>query len=324
MLKRHLPLLSLLLLFLLIFSLLSCSASPVKEGEAVGEDHSYLTFTDDAGVEISLTEKPETTAVLFSSFADIYKTVGGEVGITVGEAIERGFAPEGTPLVDDGAGKSINEELLISYAPDLVLCSMDIPAQAETAEKLNALGIPCAQFRVESFADYLRVLTVFADITGNPDAVETYGTAVRDQIDALLSSVPTDAAPKKILFIRAGSTAAATKAKTAEQHFAAAMLSELHTSNIADNAPLLVDGLSVEEILMENPDAIFITTMGNADAAVSYMEELFSEPVWQGLDAVREGNYYFLPKDLFQYKPNARWYEAYKTLYDLLYENTEA
>ena len=44
--------------------------------------------------------------MLFSSFADVWETAGGRVDITVGESVERGFAPEDVLLVDDGAGKT--------------------------------------------------------------------------------------------------------------------------------------------------------------------------------------------------------------------------
>lgn len=62
--------------------------------------------------------------------------------MTVGESVERGFVPEGTPLVDDGAGKKIDLERLLIEEPDFVICSGDIAAQAETAETLTGLNIP--------------------------------------------------------------------------------------------------------------------------------------------------------------------------------------
>ena len=37
------------------------------------------------------------------------------------------------------------------------------------------------------------------------------------------------------------------------------------------------------------------------------------------LTAIREKRYTILPKELFHFKPNARWDEAYRYLYDLLY-----
>ena len=49
------------------------------------------------------------------------------------------------------------------------------------------------------------------------------------------------------------------------------------------------------------------------------MESLLADPVWSTLSAVRGGRVYQLPKDLFQYKPNARWDEAYAYLSSLLY-----
>ena len=121
------------------------------------------------------------------------------------------------------------------------------------------------------------------------------------------------------LFIRAGSKYSATKAKTAENNFVCVMLKELGTYNIAENAPVLLDGLSQEEILMENPDYIFISTMGKEEAARAYMDSVLQEEAWQHLDAVKEGRYAYLPKELFQFKPNKRWGEAYRYLADLLY-----
>ena len=49
------------------------------------------------------------------------------------------------------------------------------------------------------------------------------------------------------------------------------------------------------------------------------MESLLSDPVWSTLTAVQEEKGFQLPKDLFQFKPNARWDEAYQYLIDLLY-----
>ena len=94
---------------------------------------------------------------------------------------------------------------------------------------------------------------------------------------------------------------------------------DLGTENIADKAPVLLEGLSTEEVLLSDPDAILFTTMGDESAGVAYMESLLADPVWSSLRAVREGEVHQLPKDLFQYKPNSRWAEAYAYLAELLY-----
>lgn len=281
-----------LLLCLLLLS--GCHAAPQKEGS------------------------PKKVAVLFSSYAEVFQLAGGEVSVTVGESVERGICKEGVLLVDDGAGKTINTERLLSFQPDLVIGSADIPAQVEAAAILEQAGIPCQLFSVETFEDYLVFLKYCTDLTGNTAAYQTYGTDLQTEIQALKEQAA--GAGKRILFIRSGSKASSAKAKTAKEHFAAGMLAELGCQNVADAAPILLDGLSVEEILLQDPDYIFISTMGDEVAAKAYMDSLLREPAWASLTAVKEQKYTYLSKELFQYKPNARWAEAYRTLAEFLNE----
>lgn len=261
----------------------------------------------------------QRVAVLFSSFADVFQLAGGEIAITVGESVERGICDPSVLLVDEGAGKTIDTERLLAFRPDLVIGSADIAAHAEAAEILQNAGIPCKLFRVENFEDYLALLKYCTEITGNREAYQKYGTDLQAEIQKILQETK-GKEQKKILFIRSGSGASSAKAKTTEQHFAAKMLEELGAYNIADNAPILLDGLSVEEILLQDPDRIFISTMGDETAAKAYMDSLLSQPAWSALTAVKNRQYTYLSKDLFQYKPNARWAEAYRTLAELLYE----
>ena len=55
------------------------------------------------------------------------------------------------------------------------------------------------------------------------------------------------------------------------------------------------------------------------EAAKDYMESLLKTEGWRDLDCVKDGNYYFLPKDYFHYKPNAHWADAYEYLADIIY-----
>lgn len=280
------------------------------------------TFTDSTDQAVTLDEDPQNVAVLFSSLADIWVTAGGSVDITVGETIERGFAGENTILVDAGAGKTIDLELLIASEPDLVIYSPDIAGQAECAETLRRAGIPAAGFRVDTFDEYLAVLKICTELTGQPERYETYGTQVALRVEEQIALAREETEQPSLLFVRAGSSARYTKAKTAENHFVCRMLQDLGTVNIADSAPVLLDGLSIEEIVLADPDVILFTTMGEEESGMAYMQSLISDPVWQTLTAVREGRVYQLPKELFQYKPNARWDEAYAYLIRLVYAGT--
>ena len=302
-------------LFCVILCLLlltGCAAVAPGEG---------MTFTDDTGAAVTAPYEPQKVAVLTSSLADLWLTAGGAVHITVGETLERGFLEEAV-LVDAGAGKTVDLERLIGERPDLVICSAELAGQLECAEALRTAGIPVAAFSLETFEDYLRVLKIATQLVGTPERYETYGEALRLEVEALTASAQAKEATPRILFVRAGSSARYTKAKTAENHFVCIMLKDLGTENIADKAPILLEGLSTEEVLLSDPDAILFTTMGDETAGAAYMESLMADPAWSSLRAVREGNVHQLPKDLFQYKPNSRWPEAYAYLIELLYGET--
>lgn len=297
--------------FLAFFAvLLLCACAPAVQSGT------YLQFDDSTGATVSLDKRPERVAVLFSSFADIWVLSGGECAMTVGESVERGIVSADTPLADGGAGKTLNTEIILASELDLVILSADIEGHTKAARTLKAAGLPCALFRVESFEDYLFVLDTFCRINGS-DAYEAYGTAVKNRVDTLLASLP-KGEEKDILFIRSGSSASSAKAKTGKEHFAAAMLDELGTHNIADDAPILLDGLSLEAVIKADPDIIFVTLMGKEESAKAYIDSLFASPAWQTLSAVKGGNIVYLPRELFQYKPNAKWDKAYQFLIDSL------
>ena len=77
---------------------------------------------------------------------------------------------------------------------------------------------------------------------------------------------------------------------------------------------------TIEEIIEEDPEYIFVTTMGNEEKALKALEDdIGSNPAWNSLYAVKNNKFIVLPKDLFHYKPNARWAESYEYLARILY-----
>ena len=295
--------LSLFLLLPLLLTLASCQ----KEGEPSD----------------TTAAPPSRVAVLFSSLAEAWLDAGGQIAITVGETVERGLAPEGTPLVDAGAGKSIDTERLLSLRPDLVILSSDIPAQVAAGELCRAAGIPTLSLRIETFEDYCRAIEAMTALTGSAGQKAEL-SALMTEVEELLSSQKTEKLRgTRILFVRSGQSSSSTKAKGSNDHFAAAMLRELGCINIADETPHLLDTLSAEAILAADPDVIFFSLMGDAAGARAHVDSLLLRPEWQALSAVREGRVILLPRELFHYKPCGRWAEAYRTLITLLTEGAD-
>jgi len=303
-----------IILFLLFLLIIFTGCTNIKQ------DKIFYSFIDSSNTTITLSSKPKNVAILFSSFVEIYNIAGGTTNITVQEAIDRKLVSNNVILVDDGAGKTINTEILIASNPDFVIGSIDISEQAKTCKFLNELRIPSALFKVECFDDYLLVLDILTDITNNKENYQTYGLNIKNNIDNIKNSINTNKEKPKILFIRSGASSSSCKAKNKQSNFVCEMLDELGAINIADSAKLLLDGLSIEEILLNEPDYIFISIMGDLDAGKKFMIDLLSSKTYQTLKAVKNNNYYFLPKDLFQYKPNHRWDLAYQYLVNILYE----
>ena len=79
------------------------------------------------------------------------------------------------------------------------------------------------------------------------------------------------------------------------------------------------DELNLEAVLDADPDVIFIIEQGkSSEAQESFSENFSGKSVWKELTAVRNNHVFNLPKELFQYKPNARWDEAYRYVMELL------
>lgn len=282
--------------------------------ESSGE---YFTFTDSEGEIVELSHKPQKTVVLFSSLAECWIEAGGEVYVTVGESVERGLVKEETELVDKGAGKTVDTEKLISLEPDFVICSADIASHRDVASALKKAKIPVAMLRMDTFEDYLTILRTLTKITGKTENYEQFGENAKSEIEQIISGGKRENNPK-ILFVRSGSSYSSAKAKKADDNFAAKILEDFGCINIADKAETLLDNLSAEVILKENPQYIFVSVMGDYDNSKAYMQELLAKKEYASLDAVKNGRVYFLPKELFQYKPCGRWAESYRYISSIL------
>ena len=91
--------------------------------------------------------------------------------------------------------------------------------------------------------------------------------------------------------------------------------------NVADSQTSLLEQLSLEVILEQDPDFIFAVLQG-ADPTVAQErleKTLLSNPAWQTLTAVREGRFHILDNQLYNLKPNERWGDAYEQLAEILY-----
>lgn len=291
----------------------SAAESASSQLESAGE----VSITDSNGSQITLDTSAPRVVAAYGSFAEAWLLAGGElVGVTQDALEQRDLGlPEDIAVV--GTVKEPNAEEIIALEPDLVLLASDITAQADIRDVLENAGLACAFFQVDTFADYAFMMEQLCAITGREDLYEENVTQVGQQIEEAQANAALSSTRPNVLLIRAFSTG--IKAKT-DDELAGAILKDLGAHNIADDHPSMLEDLSLEEVIAADPDYIFVTTMGDEQKALDYLNGLIQQnPAWSELSAVKEDRYIVLPKDLFHYKPNNRWGESYQYLGEILY-----
>lgn len=291
----------------------SAPESASSQLESVGE----VSITDSNGSQITLDTSAPRVVAAYGSFAEAWLLAGGELcGVTQDALEQRDLGlPEDIAVV--GTVKEPNAEEIIALEPDLVLLASDITAQADIRDVLENAGLACAFFQVDTFADYAFMMEQLCAITGREDLYEENVTQVGQQIEEAQANAALSSTRPNVLLIRAFSTG--IKAKT-DDELAGAILKDLGAHNIADDHPSMLEDLSLEEVIAADPDYIFVTTMGDEQKALDYLNGLIQQnPAWSELSAVKEDRYVVLPKDLFHYKPNNRWGESYQYLGEILY-----
>ncbi len=280
-------------------------------------DAGEISLTDSNGTQITLHTRTPRVVAAYGSFAEAWLLAGGElVGVTQDALEQRDLGlPEDIAVV--GTVKEPNAEEIIALEPDLVLLASDITAQADIRDVLENAGLACAFFQVDTFADYAFMMEQLCAITGREDLYEENVTQVGQQIEEAQAKAALSSTRPNVLLIRAFSTG--IKAKT-DDELAGAILKDLGAHNIADDHSSMLEDLSLEEVIAADPDYIFVTTMGDEQKALDYLNGLIQQnPAWSELSAVKEDRYIVLPKDLFHYKPNNRWGESYQYLGEILY-----
>lgn len=282
------------------------------------EDSGAYSFTDDLGRKVAV-KKTERVACLLGSYADLWMLAGGEVCASADDAFEDLALPLPENAVNLGSTHKPNAEALLMAAPDLVFASSKLSGHLDMKENLEAAGITVAYFDVSDFDSYLRVLKIMTEITGKTERYEQYGAEQKNRIESLLDKRK-NAEKQTVLVLRA--SAQSIRAKNSENTMLGGMLLDFGCINIADSDGSLLENLSVESILLQNPDKVFFIQAGDdMEAVKAAAEAMFAEnPLWQQLDAVKNGKIYYMEKELFNLKPNARFYEAYEKLDRILYD----
>ena len=289
-----------------------------EQGKEPAEEPAAETAQEPVSAEPATAEgsAPLTVAAVSKSIGDLWLLSGGELAGMTEDGMDLEGITENTEIIGTVTNPSL--EAIAALSPDLVLLSGELPTHKKLAEELDSRGISSRMISVNSFSDYDEVMKELTGMTGREDCYKKNVTDVGERIDQILESA-SDKDLKKGTYLALRVSATKNKALK-NDYFACEIFNAFGLENIAqDNSAF--DELNLEAILDADPDLIFVVEQGKSSEAQESFAEAFSgKPVWQELAAVRNGCVYMLPKDYFQYKPNAKWDEAYQYVMELLEE----
>lgn len=304
----------------IIMVVLSLFLTACDQKANIIDNENQITFTDDLNREVSI-NNPQRVAVLLGSFAHMWTLAGGEVIASADDAWEEFDINLSEDAVNLGHTKSISLEKLFGVQPDLIIASVNTRIHIEWKDTLEKANIPVAYFSVNDFNDYLRVLKICTQITGRDDLYIKNGGNVKQEVESIIEESKQRVADKgtyKVLSLRA--SASSVRAKNSYDNVLGEMLKNLGCINIADTNESLLENISIEYIIQEDPDFIFFVQQGNDLEGVKKNIDTFinQNPAWKNLTAVKENRVYIMDKSLYTLKPNNRWGEAYKKLEEIL------
>lgn len=293
--------------------LTGCSNTQKKEVSA--QNNVYLTITDAANRKVVLQKKPERVAALSPSFLSIIDSVGGTV---TARAISKNIpVPKSMEKVPEvGLVFNINIENLVATKPDLVLAGIN--QHEKFVPILESNKMTTLELNVRTYEDVRKTVKLLGDIYGTQDKAIKELEILDKQIKVVTSQVPKE--KKRIVIMHATASSVTVEGATS---IAGCCSDLLGLDNVAakalkgksDKTPY-----SMETLVEQNPEVIFITSMGKAEAIENRLRKDFqNSPAWNALDAVKKGRVYALPEDLFLLNPGLRYPEAVKFMAKKLY-----
>ena len=303
-----------LALFTATSLLLTACGAPAAENPQTGS--AYATVTDDNGRTVTFDKKPERIVVTSASFLEPLYAVGGSV---VGRPDSKSKIPDAAKKVTSiGRVYQIDAEKIISLTPDLVILNKGM--NEKLVETLAANNIRTLVLDMKSYDDVKREIGIFAALTGEKAKGEELVRKMDADIEAVRTSIPQE--KKRVAIIHSTGQGLSVQL---DGSIAGNIANILGWENTAAGMPALDKNpdaapYSMETLVAQNPDIIFVTSMGEEAEIRASMEAMFAEsPAWKSVGAIRDGRVYYLPQELFLFSPGIEYPKAVQYMARLVY-----
>lgn len=304
----------------LVMNLIGCSedASP-KSSYIIQEDSESVLVRDDSDFEVLVNKKPERVILLNNSLLDLWYVAGGTAIARVSGEVN--VPQEAMDLKELGTLASVSVEELISLQPQLVVLADNIDAQQNMRPILEQSGIQVISLRYSTYQDTIDILKLFTSITDEEEIYKNQVLNLEKEVIEIINKAPKDEEVSAVILF----TSSQNIMVELEDTFTGDILKRMGGINIAeDGIPLDARpdkaAFSLEAIIARDPDVILFNTMGNIEGAKEKIKkELEDNPAWAQLRAVKEGRVYYLPREMFIFKPGINTGMAFEHIGMILY-----
>ena len=287
------------------------TSAPVEVKQEV-----FATITDDAGRTVALPNTPTRIVVTSASFLEPLHAVGAEI---VGRPDSKNKMPSwAKDLPSVGAVYQIDLERLLACAPDLVIINKGM--NEKLLPVLDENKIPALVVELKTYDDVKRGLKNFSSISGDTQA----GDKIIQDMDAEIKAI-VERVPKKNLRVAILHSTAQGLTVQLDGSIAGSIVKMFGWENVAANMTPLEKNpdaapYSMETLAEQNPEIIFVTSMGDINDIKANMTKAIAEnEAWQAIRAVKDKRLYFLPQDLFLLSPGLHYPDAVRTMAKLIY-----
>ena len=302
--KRPLHILLPVMLMLLALLMTGCG----QEKPQAADSANFAVVTDDLGRTVELKEKPSRIVVTSASFLEPLEAVGG-ADLVAGRPDSKTKMPDyAKDIASVGKVYQIDTEKVLACQPDLVIINKGM--NEKLVDALEANGIKTLVLDMKSYDDVKREVATLAAVTGNPDKGQQLIHDMDDKIAAVKSSIPQDR--RKVSIIHSTNQGLTVQL---DGSIAGSIANMLGWENVASGSQPLEKNpdaapYSMETLVEQNPEIIFVTSMGKLSAIKASMEETMQGPAWQSIPAVKNKQVYYLPQELFLLSPGIHYPEA--------------
>lgn len=308
----------LLVIILLEICILAAGCQFGSQVTPTHTDGEFARLEDSTGRSVLLPQKPERIVVLSTSFLEVLYAVDGKaVGRVSSKTDLVPAAARGVPEV--GFVYNVNIEQLMALQPELVIATQGMHEKLLPA--LESSHIPVLVLKYKTLEDTLETIRLFGQIAGTQPKAEQLLTELQNNIRQITDKVPAGKNPKVAILH------ATAKNVTIEQDttIAGSVAKKMGLINVAAGGQAVLPDsdtvpYSMEKLVENDPDMIFVVTMGNKTEIQKRMKiDVENSPAWQTLRAVQQGKLYFLPAELFLVNPGLKIPDAFAYMAKIAY-----